>query len=77
MAAAGLGTPLEQAMLCVVMGTPLLGAAIAGLGSVGLIYGYVLWFDFLRCMGHSNVEVFSHRFFEAMPIFKYLIYTPT
>ncbi|XP_074575659.1 LOW QUALITY PROTEIN: very-long-chain aldehyde decarbonylase GL1-1-like [Curcuma longa] len=74
---AGFGTPLEQAMLCVVMGVPLVGAAMAGLGSVGLIYGHVLCFDFLRCMGHSNVEVFSHRLFEAMPVFKYLIYTPT
>lgn len=77
MVAAGFGTPLEQAFLCAVMGVPLVGAAMAGRGSVGLIYGHVLCFDFLRCMGHSNVEVFSHRLFEAMPVFKYLIYTPT
>ncbi|WOL19696.1 protein ECERIFERUM 3 [Canna indica] len=74
---AGIGTPLEHLMLCVVMGAPLLGAYLAGVGSVGLVYGYVLLFDFLRCMGHSNVEVFPNGLFESFPFLRYLIYTPT
>ncbi|KAH9619745.1 hypothetical protein KSS87_018056 [Heliosperma pusillum] len=27
-------------------------------------------------MGHCNVEIFSHKLFEAIPLLKYLIYTP-
>ncbi|XP_010914063.1 very-long-chain aldehyde decarbonylase GL1-1 isoform X2 [Elaeis guineensis] len=74
---AGYGTPLEHLFLCVVMGVPILGACLLGTGSAGLVYGYVLLFDFLRCMGHSNVEVLPHGLFEALPFLRHLIYTPT
>ncbi|KAK1274878.1 Protein ECERIFERUM 3 [Acorus gramineus] len=74
---AGSATPLEHLMLFVVMGIPVLGANLMGSGSVALIYGYVLVFDFLRCMGHSNVEVLPHALFQAFPFFRFLIYTPT
>ncbi|CAL9778862.1 unnamed protein product [Musa acuminata subsp. burmannicoides] len=74
---AGFATPLEHLILCVVMGVPLLGACLVGRGSAGLIYGYVLLFDFLRCMGHSNVEIFPHGLFQSLPLLRYLIYTPT
>lgn len=59
------------------MGVPLAGAFVAGAGSVSLVYGHVLVFDYLRCMGYSNVEVISHRTFAAVPALRYLIYTPT
>ncbi|KAJ0984929.1 hypothetical protein J5N97_003285 [Dioscorea zingiberensis] len=74
---AGFATPLEHLVMCLVMGVPILGACLMGYGSLGLIYGYMLFFDFLRCMGHCNVEVFSHGMFEAIPFLRYLIYTPT
>ncbi|KAG1364419.1 very-long-chain aldehyde decarbonylase GL1-1 [Cocos nucifera] len=74
---AGFATPLEHLFLCAVMGAPLLGACLLGTGSAGLVYGYVLLFDFLRCMGHSNVEVLPHGLFQALPFLRYLIYTPT
>lgn len=74
---AGFGTPLEHLMLCVVMGAPLLGAFLMGSGSVSLVYGYIVLFDSLKCMGYSNVEMFSHGLFEALPFLRYLIYTPT
>ncbi|KAK1316372.1 Protein ECERIFERUM 3 [Acorus calamus] len=70
-------TPLEHLMLFVVIGIPILGATFVGSGSVALIYGYVSVFDFMRCMGHSNVEVLPHALFEALPFLRYLIYTPT
>ncbi|ONK69677.1 uncharacterized protein A4U43_C05F25570 [Asparagus officinalis] len=73
---AGFATPLEHMVTGVIMGVPILGSLSFGAGSVGLVYGYVLLFDFLRCMGHSNVEVFPYRIFEALPILRYLIYTP-
>ncbi|XP_020578577.1 protein ECERIFERUM 3-like isoform X2 [Phalaenopsis equestris] len=74
---AGHGTPAEFMVMSLVMGLPLIGASLMGAGSVGLFYVYVLLFDFLRCMGHSNVEVFPSGFFEAFPVLRYLIYTPT
>ncbi|CAL9112225.1 unnamed protein product [Musa textilis] len=74
---AGFGTPLEHLVLGAVMAAPLLGAFLMGCGSVGLVYGYVFVFDFLRCMGYSNVEVFPVRLLQALPFLRYLIYSPT
>ncbi|CAL5041629.1 unnamed protein product [Urochloa decumbens] len=74
---AGFGTPLEALILTAAVGAPLAGAFAAGAGSVSLVYGHVLLFDYLRCMGYSNVEVISHRAFAAVPALRYLIYTPT
>lgn len=75
--AAGFGTPLEALLLTLAMGAPLAGAFLAGAGSVSLVYGHVLLFDCLRCMGYSNVEVISHRAFAAFPPLRYLVYTAT
>ncbi|WOK92125.1 protein ECERIFERUM 3-like [Canna indica] len=74
---AGLATPLEHLILGVVMGVPLLGAFLLGTASVGLVYGYILLFDFFRCMGHCNVEVLPRGLFKTLPLLRYLIYTPT
>lgn len=64
-------------MLSLVMAVPLVGVSLMGLGSVSLIFGYVLLFDFLRCLGHCNVEIFPHKLFKAFPLLRFLIYTPT
>ncbi|KAG8056824.1 hypothetical protein GUJ93_ZPchr0002g25467 [Zizania palustris] len=74
---AGFATPLEQLVLGVLMAVPLAAACAAGFGSIGLAFAYVLGFDFLRAMGHCNVEVFPGRLFQALPLLRYLIYTPT
>ncbi|XP_072963927.1 very-long-chain aldehyde decarbonylase GL1-2-like [Typha angustifolia] len=74
---AGFATPLEHLVLTFAMGGPILGAFLLGSGSIGLIYGHIFMFDFLRCMGYSNVEVFPHKLFQAIPFLRYLIYTPT
>ncbi|KAG6537985.1 very-long-chain aldehyde decarbonylase GL1-3-like isoform X2 [Zingiber officinale] len=71
------GTPLENLAMTAVMAAPLLGAFAAGHGSVGLVYSYVLAFDFLRCLGYSNVEIFPSQLFHSLPFLRYLIYTPT
>ena len=75
--AAGSATFLEHLILSAVVGIPVLGSSLMGFGSISMIYGYVLIFDFLRCLGHSNVEVVPHAMFHAFPFLKYLIYTPT
>ncbi|CAH2069594.1 unnamed protein product [Thlaspi arvense] len=74
---AGNATFLENLILCVIAGVPLIGSCLLGVGSISLIYGYAIMFDFMRCLGHCNVEIFSHKLFETLPILRYLIYTPT
>ncbi|KAK9141435.1 hypothetical protein Syun_010835 [Stephania yunnanensis] len=74
---AGHATPLEHLIWTAIMGIPILGATALGLGSLSLIYAHVLVFDFLRSMGHSNVEVVPHALFDSFPFLRYLIYTPT
>ncbi|OVA06905.1 Fatty acid hydroxylase [Macleaya cordata] len=74
---AGAGTFLEHLMLSIVTVIPILVPIMFGFGSKSMIYGYVLIFDFLRCLGHCNVEVVPRWIFEFFPILRYLIYTPT
>ncbi|XXG64507.1 hypothetical protein AAC387_Pa05g2442 [Persea americana] len=74
---AGNATPMEHLILSVIIGIPMVGPTLVGSASIGLIYGYVLIFDFLRCMGHSNVEVIPHGLFELCPFLRLILYTPT
>lgn len=73
----GNATLLEHHLMTVIIGIPILGASLMGYGSASMIYGYVLIFDFLRCLGHSNVEIVPHQLFEKLPFLRYVIYTPT
>ncbi|RCV31301.1 hypothetical protein SEVIR_6G171700v4 [Setaria viridis] len=74
---AGLATPLEILAISGLMAVPVAAACAAGLGSACLLFGYALAFDFLRAMGHCNVEVFPGWLFETVPAARYLIGTPT
>ncbi|KAA8522805.1 hypothetical protein F0562_009228 [Nyssa sinensis] len=74
---AGNATFLEHLVLNAVIGIPVLGCCLIGYGSISMIYGYVLIFDFLRCLGHCNVEIVPHQMFETFPFLRYLLYTPT
>lgn len=74
---AGHATLLEHLILTAITGIPIIGASMIGLGSVSLLYAYVLGFDFLRCLGHSNVEIVPHQIFDKIPTLRYLMYTPT
>uniref|UniRef100_A0A0V0IJU1 Protein ECERIFERUM 3-like n=1 Tax=Solanum chacoense TaxID=4108 RepID=A0A0V0IJU1_SOLCH len=74
---AGHATFFEHIILGGIIGIPILGSCLLGYGSLTMIYGYVLIFDWLRCLGHCNFEIISHQLFEAIPFLKYLIYTPT
>ncbi|KAI9125938.1 hypothetical protein K1719_003356 [Acacia pycnantha] len=74
---AGSASPLEHLVLTSIIAIPILGTSLLGYGSVGLIYGYLLTFDFLRCLGHSNVEIVPHRLFDKFPFLRYMLYTPT
>ncbi|PSS36193.1 Protein ECERIFERUM like [Actinidia chinensis var. chinensis] len=68
---------LEDIVLSGVIGIPLLGTCLIGCGSIYMIYGYVLMFDLMRCLGHCNVEIVPHQLFEKFPTLKYFLYTPT
>lgn len=74
---AGHATFLEHLILCIVIGIPMAASIMMGCGSTSMVYGYVSAFDFLRCLGHSNVEVVPHEVFIKLPFLKYFLYTPT
>ncbi|KAG0564726.1 hypothetical protein KC19_8G134500 [Ceratodon purpureus] len=69
-------TMLEQLLQSLLVCVPILGAATMGTASMGLIFAYVITFDFLKCWGHSNVE-FVPTWFRNLPGAKYLIYSPS
>ena len=69
-------TVLEQMLQSLLVCIPLLGAAVMGTASMGLIYVYVIAFDFLKCVGHSNFE-FVPTWLHNLPGAKYLVYTPS
>ncbi|CAN1329587.1 Very-long-chain aldehyde decarbonylase CER3 [Linum perenne] len=68
---------LEHMVQVLIIGIPIFGSLMLGCGSLASIIGYLLVFDFLRCMGHSNTEIVPHKLFKTLPFLKYLIYTPT
>ncbi|KDP38762.1 hypothetical protein JCGZ_04115 [Jatropha curcas] len=70
-------TFLEHLILTTITGIPIIAAYMMGFESRNMIYGYLLVFDFLTCLGHSNIEIIPHRLFEILPFFKYLLYTPS
>lgn len=69
-------TMLEQGLQSILVCIPIVGAAAMGTASMGLVFVYVLTFDFLKCWGHSNVE-FVPAWFRNLPGVKYLLYTPS
>ncbi|XP_076909567.1 very-long-chain aldehyde decarbonylase CER3-like [Bidens hawaiensis] len=74
----GSTTFLEELLVTAVIGLPILGCSLSGYGSKTVLYGYVLVVDFLRCFGHSNVEmIMPHWIFDSCPILKFILYTPT
>ncbi|GJZ71138.1 eceriferum 3-like protein [Tanacetum coccineum] len=74
---AGSTTFLEALLVATVIGLPIIGCCLSGYGSKSVIYGYIFVFDFLRCLGHSNVEIIPSWIFDYFPFFRYLLYTPT
>ncbi|XP_021895251.1 protein ECERIFERUM 3 [Carica papaya] len=73
---AGHATFLEQLLLSAIIGIPLLGSFLMGVGSISLIYGYVLVFDFLRCWIHSNLDLAPRTLFHFLPFLRFLLATP-
>ncbi|XP_047341727.1 very-long-chain aldehyde decarbonylase CER3-like [Impatiens glandulifera] len=74
---AGHATFMEQLLMCMIVGIPILGTILVGLGSISMIYGYLLVFDCLRCLGHYNVEIVPYKIFKTFPRLRYCMYTPT
>ncbi|GLJ44153.1 hypothetical protein SUGI_0921120 [Cryptomeria japonica] len=73
---AGSITFLENLFLTCITAIPILGSSGLRGGSILMLYLYVLCFDFLRCMGHSNVEVMPAFIYRCFPFLKFFIYTP-
>lgn len=74
---AGTATFLEHLLLTVVMFLPLAGIIAAKVASVGVFHAYVLGFDFMRNMIHSNLEVLPLWPYQRFPLLRYLLITPS
>ncbi|XP_006845484.2 protein ECERIFERUM 3 [Amborella trichopoda] len=74
---AGSASLLEHIVLCFIMGIPIVGASWMDCASLSMVYAYIMAFDFMRCLGHCNVEIIPHSLFEWMPLLRYIFYTPT
>ncbi|MCO5609607.1 hypothetical protein L7F22_063837 [Adiantum nelumboides] len=74
---AGTGTFLEHLLLTALMFLPLAGVMFAGMLSPGIIYTYILGFDLMRFMIHSNVEVMPNGPFEYLPFLRLFLITPS
>lgn len=74
---AGTGTFLEHVLLTAMMALPICGVMVARIASLGALYAYVLCFDFMKNMIHSNVEVMPSWPFQRLPLLQYLFITPS
>lgn len=74
---AGSGTFLEHLLLTAVMALPLVGVMAAGVASLAIFYLYVLGFDFMRFLIHSNVEVVPLWPFQCFSFLRFLFITPS
>ncbi|KAJ7533238.1 hypothetical protein O6H91_13G039100 [Diphasiastrum complanatum] len=68
----------EHMMYMAIFAIPILGTwALGGELSVGMLYFYWLFFDFMNALGHCNFEFVPTWAFQVFPPLKYLIYTPS
>jgi aldehyde decarbonylase len=51
--------------------------AITNTVSIGVLFGYNLWFDLMNNMGHCNFEFLPKKAFKIFPLLKYFMYTPS
>lgn len=74
---AGTSTFLEHVVMTALMAIPFVVVFYLGLPSIGMFYMYILGYDFLKTMIHSNVEVMPLWPYQLFPLFKYFLITPT
>lgn len=74
---AGTSTFLEHFLMTAMMALPLIGVYLFGHPSIGMFYIYILGYDFLKMMIHSNVEVVPLWPFQLVPALKYFLITPS
>lgn len=68
---------LEHLFYATLIGLPIAIPYLLGCCSVGLIYVYITFVDFMNSLGHCNFEFIPTRVFDAFPPLKYIIYSPT
>ncbi|KAH7287319.1 hypothetical protein KP509_32G049600 [Ceratopteris richardii] len=74
---AGVSSFLEQIWISAIMGIVVIGSTVIGGASVFNLYAYVLFFDCLRCYGHSGIEIVPVSIFKFFPLLRYFLYTPS
>lgn len=56
---------------------PMLGTWFLGGASMAMFYAYTIAFDTLNMIGHCNWEFVPVRLYQAVPLLRYLVYTPS
>ncbi|XP_023887580.1 very-long-chain aldehyde decarbonylase CER1-like [Quercus suber] len=54
-----------------------LTTVLTGTSSLGTLFGYITYVDFMNNMGHCNFEFIPKWLFSIFPPLKYFMYTPT
>lgn len=67
----------EHLMYAAMFSIAPLAAVVTNTASIGLVLGYMTWFDFMNNMGHCNFEFVPSWAFKIFPPLKYLVYTPS
>ena len=68
---------LEMFFYTFLFGIPIIGAVFMGHGSIVMYHLYVFFVDMLNAWGHCNFEFIPTSVFEAFPVLKYLVYSPS
>ena len=67
----------EHLMYAAMFSIAPLAAVITNTASIGLVLGYMTWFDFMNNMGHCNFEFVPSWEFKIFLPLKYIVYTPS
>lgn len=67
----------EHIMYGAIFSVAQLPMVITNTASIGVLFGYHLWFDLMNNMGHCNFEFVPQWPFKIFPVLKYLVYTPS
>ncbi|KAH9315167.1 hypothetical protein KI387_023794, partial [Taxus chinensis] len=67
----------EHLMYAAMFSLAPLATVITKTASIGVLFVYLLWFDFMNNMGHCNFEFIPKWAFQIFPPLKFLMYTPS
>ncbi|KAK9143705.1 hypothetical protein Syun_013105 [Stephania yunnanensis] len=67
----------EHLMYFVLFSIPMAIPVLNGTSSIAALLGYITYVDFMNSLGHCNFELVPKWLFDAFPLLKYIMYTPS